>query len=51
MNVVLAETLGAVALARLDRPEARNALSPELMEELAALCERWDEDEEIRCRR
>ena len=49
MATVSAETRGAVGLARLDRPEARNALSPELMEELAALCERWDEDAEVRC--
>ena len=49
MSVVLAETRGAVGLARLNRPDARNALSAELMEELAALCERWDADEEIRC--
>jgi enoyl-CoA hydratase/carnithine racemase len=47
--LVVAETHGVVGLARLNRPEARNALSPELMEELAALCERWDEDPEIRC--
>src|ERR671934_2805182 len=49
MATVSAETRGAVGLARLDRPEARNALSAELMEELAAICERWDEDPEIRC--
>ena len=49
MSVVLAETRGAVGLARLNRPDARNALSAELMEELAAVCERWDADEEIRC--
>ena len=49
MATVSAETRGAVGLARLDRPEARNALSPELMEELATVCERWDEDPEIRC--
>src|SRR5919204_6389402 len=49
MATVSAETRGAVGLARLDRPEARNALSAELMEELAAVCERWDEDPEIRC--
>jgi enoyl-CoA hydratase/carnithine racemase len=47
--LVLADTRGTVGLARLNRPEARNALSAELMEELAALCERWDEDDEIRC--
>jgi enoyl-CoA hydratase/carnithine racemase len=49
MATVSAETRGAVGLARLDRPEARNALSPELMEELAALCESWDEDPDVRC--
>jgi enoyl-CoA hydratase/carnithine racemase len=38
-----------VALCRLNRPEARNALSPELMEELATAVERFDADPEIRC--
>jgi enoyl-CoA hydratase/carnithine racemase len=46
---ILAETRGPVGLAELNRPDARNALSPELMEELAAMCERWDEDPGIRC--
>jgi enoyl-CoA hydratase/carnithine racemase len=49
MATVSAETRGAVGLARLDRPEARNALSPELMEELASVCERWDQDPDVRC--
>jgi enoyl-CoA hydratase/carnithine racemase len=49
MATVSAETRGAVGLARLDRPDARNALSPELMEELAAICERWDDDPGVRC--
>jgi enoyl-CoA hydratase/carnithine racemase len=49
VNVVLAEERGPVGLARLNRPDARNALSPELMEELAVLAERWDEDPAIRC--
>jgi enoyl-CoA hydratase/carnithine racemase len=49
VNLILAEERGAVALARLNRPDARNALSPELMEELAALLERWDEDPDVRC--
>jgi enoyl-CoA hydratase/carnithine racemase len=49
VSVIVAETRGAVGLARLNRPDARNALSAELMEELAAVCERWDADEEIRC--
>ena len=33
----------------MNRPGARNALSPELMEELAALVEGWDEDPDVRC--
>jgi enoyl-CoA hydratase/carnithine racemase len=49
MAMVSAEVRGAVGLARLDRPEVRNALSPELMEELASTCERWDEDPGVRC--
>ncbi|HEX2126612.1 MAG TPA: enoyl-CoA hydratase-related protein [Thermoleophilaceae bacterium] len=49
MATVNAETRGAVGLARLNRPEARNALSPDLMEELAALLERWDADPDVRC--
>jgi enoyl-CoA hydratase/carnithine racemase len=40
---------GGVALCRLDRPEARNALSPELMEELATAVERFDGDRAVRC--
>ena len=40
---------GHVALLRLNRPEARNALSPELMEALAAELERLDPDPEVRC--
>ena len=38
-----------VWLVRLDRPDARNALSPELMEELASELERLDADPEARC--
>jgi len=40
---------GNVALLRIDRPEARNALSPEAMEELASELERLDPDPEVRC--
>jgi enoyl-CoA hydratase/carnithine racemase len=40
---------GHVALLRLNRPEARNALSPEVMEELATLLEGFDPDPEVRC--
>jgi enoyl-CoA hydratase/carnithine racemase len=47
--LIAAEQRGAVGLAQLNRPEARNALSPELMEELGALLERWDADPEVRC--
>jgi enoyl-CoA hydratase/carnithine racemase len=38
-----------VALLRLDRPEARNALSPEMMEEIASELERLDPDPDVRC--
>ncbi len=38
-----------VALCRLNRPEARNALSPELMADLAEQLERFDADAEVRC--
>ncbi len=40
---------GHVALLRLNRPEARNALSPEMMERLATELERLDPDPEVRC--
>jgi len=38
-----------VGLLRLNRPEARNALSPEMREEIAANLERLDADPEVRC--
>jgi enoyl-CoA hydratase/carnithine racemase len=38
-----------VALLRLNRPEARNALSQEMREELAAGLERLDADPDVRC--
>jgi enoyl-CoA hydratase/carnithine racemase len=40
---------GGVALLRLNRPEVRNALSPEVMDRLAAELERMDPDPEVRC--
>ena len=40
---------GHVALCRLNRPEARNALSPGLREELAEALERYDDDDEVHC--
>jgi len=48
-EVVLAERDGAVGIARLNRPDARNALSAEVMNSLAAICEAWDADPEVRC--
>src|SRR5690606_19647117 len=38
-----------VALLRLNRPEARNALSPEMMERIASELERLDPDPAARC--
>jgi enoyl-CoA hydratase/carnithine racemase len=40
---------GHVALCRLNRPEVHNALSPELMEELAGALEGFDADPDVRC--
>jgi enoyl-CoA hydratase/carnithine racemase len=40
---------GPVAICRIDRPEARNALSPEVMDQLATAVEGHDADSEIRC--
>ena len=49
MATVLTEIQGAVGLATLNRPDARNALSPELMEELAAALEGWDANPAVGC--
>ena len=40
---------GQVALCRLNRPEARNALSPALREELVEAVEGFDADEDVHC--
>jgi enoyl-CoA hydratase/carnithine racemase len=48
-DVVLAERDGAVGIARLNRPDARNALSADVMQALAEICEGWDADPEVRC--
>jgi enoyl-CoA hydratase/carnithine racemase len=40
---------GHVALLQLNRPEARNALSPEMMEQIAAALEAFDPDPDVRC--
>jgi enoyl-CoA hydratase/carnithine racemase len=49
MSLVETSMDGAVALCRLNRPEARNALSDDLKDELAAAVERFDRDDEVRC--
>ncbi len=49
VDVVESSLDGNVALLRLNRPEARNALSPEVMERLATELERMDPDPEVRC--
>jgi enoyl-CoA hydratase/carnithine racemase len=46
---VLSERRGPVGIAYLNRPDARNALSADLMEELAGRLEAWDADDEVRC--
>jgi enoyl-CoA hydratase/carnithine racemase len=48
MTHVGEERHDAVGVLRLDRPEARNALSPEMMEELGAGIEQLDADETVR---
>jgi enoyl-CoA hydratase/carnithine racemase len=40
---------GHVGLCTLNRPDARNALSPELMDRLALAVEAFDADPEVRC--
>src|SRR4029453_17183437 len=40
---------GQVGIVRLDRPEARNALSPGLMAELAEAVDSFDSDESVHC--
>jgi enoyl-CoA hydratase/carnithine racemase len=48
-ELVQTSTEGHVALCRLNRPEARNALSPALREELIEAVASFDADEEIHC--
>lgn len=47
-QLVLAEKNGAVGVARLNRPEALNALSPEMLHALCAALEAFDVDPQIR---
>jgi len=49
MAAVRVEQDGAVGIATLNRPEARNALSPQLMQELADAVEAFDADEGVSC--
>jgi enoyl-CoA hydratase/carnithine racemase len=46
---VRVEREGAVGVVTLDRPEKRNALSPQVMEELAGAVGDFDSDPEVRC--
>jgi enoyl-CoA hydratase len=48
-ELVSATTSDGVALLRMDRPDTRNALSPEMMEQLGAALERVDSDPDVRC--
>jgi enoyl-CoA hydratase/carnithine racemase len=49
MAEVTVERDGQVGIVRLDRPEARNALSPALMSELADAVEGFDSDPDVHC--
>jgi enoyl-CoA hydratase len=47
-DLVLTERVGAVLVATLNRPEARNALNPELIDELSTVLREADTDPAIR---
>jgi enoyl-CoA hydratase len=48
-ELVVTERDGAVAIVTLNRPDALNALSDELMEQLVATLQELDRDDEMRC--
>ena len=48
-DVVLSERDGPVAVVTLNRPDALNALSDELMEQLVSTLTELDRDDEVRC--
>jgi enoyl-CoA hydratase/carnithine racemase len=48
-STVAVEQDGAVGVVRLNRPEARNALSAQLMEELASAIDAFDSDAGVNC--
>lgn len=47
--MITSQILGPVAVVQLNRPEARNALTRTMMNDLAAQLVSYDEDDEIRC--
>ncbi|MFJ3415711.1 enoyl-CoA hydratase-related protein [Streptomyces sp. NPDC086082] len=47
-DLVLTERIGAVLVATLNRPEARNALSPELIDDLSVVLREADTDPSVR---
>src|SRR5439155_26144446 len=49
MTDVRLERHDAVGVTTIDRPEKRNALSPEVMQQLATALDELDRDHEIRC--
>ena len=49
MSLVLVEREPPIAVVRLNRPEARNALSDALMDELVGRLSELDADDEVRC--
>ena len=49
MSNVKTEVTGAVGIATLNRPEALNALSTPLLDELAEALEAWDRGAQVRC--
>src|SRR4051794_9329299 len=46
---VVTEVQGQVFLIGLNRPEKRNALTPEMFAELSAIYSRYDKDDSLRC--
>ncbi len=48
-ETLLTEVDGAVAVITLNRPDALNAFNNQLMDELTAALDRFDEDREIGC--
>jgi len=46
-SLILTETNGHVGILRLNRPQALNAISPELIQQVADQFDQWDRDEQI----